>query len=89
MIHLHDSAPCGHLPICASEGAALHQLGRYEEAAKDFGLVVEKNGLDIQPFWLRYALQLFATGRRQEALGIARRVANKFDLEPEVRFFSG
>lgn len=65
-------------------GAALHQLGRYEEAAKDYGQVVEKNGLDIQPYWLRYALELFAVGRRQEALGIARRVANKFDLEPEV-----
>ena len=37
-----------------------------------------------EPFWLRYALELWQIDRRPEALGIARRVANKFDLEPEA-----
>uniref|UniRef100_A0A7S4ETF5 Tetratricopeptide repeat protein n=1 Tax=Chrysotila carterae TaxID=13221 RepID=A0A7S4ETF5_CHRCT len=64
-------------------GSVLHKLGRYAEAASDYGAVVNKRPLDVQPFWLRYAIDLFEADRRLEALGIVRRVANKFDLEPE------
>ncbi|KAL3892508.1 MAG: hypothetical protein SGPRY_015066, partial [Prymnesium sp.] len=64
-------------------GAVLHKLGQYAEAARDYGAVIDKAPTDIQPFWLRYGLELWQENRQPEALGILRRVANKFDLEPE------
>mmetsp|Transcript_50509 Transcript_50509/g.139851 ORF Transcript_50509/g.139851 Transcript_50509/m.139851 type:complete len:309 (-) Transcript_50509:369-1295(-) len=66
-----------------SRGSALHTLGRYAEAAADYGAVLDKQPADIQPFWLRYGLELWQIDRQPEALGIVRRVTNKFDLEPE------
>ena len=42
-------------------------------------------GTQVQPFWLRYGLELFQLGQPQEALGIVRRVAAKFDIEPECQ----
>jgi len=64
-------------------GSVLHSLGRYADAAADYGAVLDKAPTDVQPFWLRYALELWQIDRRAEALGLVRRVANKFDLEPE------
>ncbi|KAL1522740.1 hypothetical protein AB1Y20_017713 [Prymnesium parvum] len=64
-------------------GSALHRMGKYDEAARDYGAVIDKAPTDIQPFWLRYGLELWQVGRQTEGLGIIRRVANKFDLEPE------
>lgn len=64
-------------------GGAYHALGRWGEAAADYGAVVKKSPADVQPFWLRYALELYEVGQRQEALGIARRLSAKFDIEPE------
>ena len=61
-----------------------HSLGRYGEAAADLAAVVELSPVDVQPFWLRLALDNLEAGRRAEGLGIARRVAAKFDLEPET-----
>jgi len=63
--------------------SAYHALGRYGEAAADYAAVVAKAPTDIQPFWLRYSLELFEVGQRQEALGVVRRLAGKFDIEPE------
>lgn len=63
--------------------SAFHTVGRWAEAAADYGAVISKAPLDIQPFWLRYSLELFETDQRPEALGIVRRLAGKFDLEPE------
>jgi hypothetical protein len=65
-------------------GSALHEMGLYERAAADYGGVLDKSPLDIQPYWLRYAMELYQCDRRSDALGIARRVGAKFDLEPEV-----
>lgn len=53
-------------------------------ASADYEAVLNKAPADVQPFWLRLALDLFETGRKTEALGYARRVAAKFDLEPET-----
>merc|ERR1719310_1950741 len=64
---------------------ALHALERWPAAAADFGAVVSKAPNDVQPFWLRYGLELFQLGQPQEALGIVRRVAAKFDIEPECQ----
>ena len=64
-------------------GSALHTLKRYGEAAADYGAVLEQKPANPQPFWLRYALELGEVGRRVEALGIARRLVAKFDIEPE------
>jgi len=47
--------------------------------------VVSKAPSDVQPFWLRYGLELLQVGRTQDALGIVRRVAAKFDIEPECQ----
>lgn len=66
-------------------GSALHALGRWEAAAADYGAVVNKEPGDVQPYWLRYGLELFELGRTQEALGIVRRVAAKFSVEPECQ----
>jgi len=66
-----------------ARGAAYHALGRWSAAAMDYGAAIAKNPADVQPFWLRYALESFQLDRRTEALGIGRRTANKFDLEPE------
>ena len=67
-------------------GNAYHALGKWGAAAADHGAALEKNPSDIQPFWIRYALELFeARERRPEALGIIRRVAAKYDLEPEAQ----
>ncbi|EOD25826.1 hypothetical protein EMIHUDRAFT_205984 [Emiliania huxleyi CCMP1516] len=66
-------------------GSALHALGRWEAAAADYGAVVSKAPSDVQPFWLRYGLELLQVGRTQDALGIVRRVAAKFDIEPECQ----
>jgi len=65
-------------------GSALHTTGNYAGAAVDYAAVLDKNPTDIQPFWLRLALEYFQLGRKVEAVGLARRVANKFDLEPEA-----
>ena len=62
---------------------APHARRRYAEAAADYGAVLDKQPMDIQPFWVRYALDLWQVGRQSEALGILRRVANKYELEPE------
>lgn len=59
-------------------GAAFHTLFRWAEAAQDYGAAIGKNPADVQPFWLRYALESFELGRRAEALGIGRRITNKF-----------
>ena len=65
-------------------GNAYHALGKWDAAAADHGAALEKNPSDIQPFWIRYALELYeARERRPEALGIIRRVVAKYDLEPE------
>ena len=61
-----------------------HQLGKWDLAIADFGLVLDKYPGDVQPWWLRYAVDLDEVGRRQEALGLARRLASKFDIEPET-----
>lgn len=68
-----------------ARGSALHGLGRWEAAAADYGAVVNKEPGDVQPYWLRYGLELFELGRTQEALGIVRRVAAKFSVEPECQ----
>ena len=36
-------------------GSAYHTLGRFGEAAADYGQVITKNPTDIQPFWIRCA----------------------------------
>jgi len=67
-----------------ARGGALHQLGRYQLAAEDYGAVVAKAGpQQVDPFWLRYGLELYQLGQAQEGLGYIRRVAAKFDIEPE------
>lgn len=65
-------------------GGALHALGRYQEANVDYAAVLEKYPADVQAWWLRYALDLAEVGRRPEALGLVRRLAAKFDIEPET-----
>jgi tetratricopeptide (TPR) repeat protein len=65
-------------------GSALHSMGRYREASRDYGEVLTKNPNDVQPFWLRYALELYEDGEKNEAFGIARRLAGKYDIEPET-----
>uniref|UniRef100_A0A7S3B6A1 Tetratricopeptide repeat protein n=1 Tax=Haptolina ericina TaxID=156174 RepID=A0A7S3B6A1_9EUKA len=64
-------------------GSALHSTGSYAAAAADYQAVLDKQPTDIQPFWLRLALEYYQVDRKVEAVGLARRVANKFDLEPE------
>jgi len=66
-----------------ARGSALHALGRYQLAAGDYGACVTKDPNRVEPFWLRYGLELYQMGNGQEALGYIRRVAAKFDLEPE------
>ena len=68
-----------------ARGSALHALGRWEAAAADYGAVVIKEAGDVRPYWLRYGLELFELGRTQEALGIVRRVAAKYSVEPECQ----
>ena len=70
-------------------GSVYHAMRNWEAAAADYGAVCSKEGMDVQPFWLRYSLELFQLGRQKDALGIARRVATKFDLEPEVQVAVG
>ena len=65
-------------------GGVYHDLGRYSEASADYMTVLEVSPADVQPFWVRLALDLLETGRRPEALGFARRTSAKFDLEPET-----
>lgn len=40
-------------------GAVLHKLGQYAAAASDYGAVVAKSPADVQPYWLRYGLELW------------------------------
>jgi len=63
---------------------ANHALGRWADSAADYKEVVENSPMDVQPFWLRYSLELFQVGERGQALGIVRRLAAKFDIEPET-----
>jgi len=67
--------------------SAYHQLEQWSLAADDYGAALAKRPSDVQPFWLRfYSLDLYETpARRAEALGIVRRVAAKFDIEPETQ----
>jgi tetratricopeptide (TPR) repeat protein len=58
-----------------ARGGVYHTLGRYSEAAADYGRVVTTYPADIQPFWVRYALDLYESGQTIEALGISKRVA--------------
>lgn len=46
-------------------------------------MVVKAGPQQVEPFWLRYGLELYQLGQAQEALGYIRRVAAKFDIEPE------
>jgi tetratricopeptide (TPR) repeat protein len=64
-------------------GGIYHSLGDYAKAADDYGAVVTKFPSKVEPFWVRYALDLFEKGDRLESIGIARRAAGKFDIEPE------
>jgi len=64
---------------------ANHALGRWADSAADYKEVVENSPMDVQPFWLRYSLELFQVGERGQALGIVRRLAAKFDIEPETQ----
>jgi len=64
-------------------GDIYHTLGSYGQAAADLGEVYNRKPGTPEPFWLRYALDLGETGQRAEALGIARRLTAKFDIEPE------
>ena len=65
-------------------GAAYHTLGQYDFAVADFGAVLDKYPGNVEPWWLRYSLDLAEIGRRQDGLGFARRLAAKFDIEPET-----
>ena len=65
-------------------GGVYHALGRYGEAADDLLGALDKAPATPEPFWLRLSQDLFEVGRRQEALGYARRTAAKFDIEPET-----
>ena len=62
----------------------LHAMGRWAEATVDHAAAVANSANDVQPFWLRYALELYELGERADAIGFCRRVKAKFDLEPEV-----
>ena len=62
----------------------LHAMGRWAEATVDHAAAVANSANDVQPFWLRYALELYDLGERADAIGFCRRVKAKFDLEPEV-----
>jgi len=64
--------------------ACYDALGQYEAAVGDYAAVLEKYPGDVQPWWLRYSLDLAEVGRRPEAVGLARRLAAKFDIEPET-----
>lgn len=66
-----------------ARGGAQHELGRYQLAAGDYGAVVVMDPNKVEPFWLRYGLELYQLGQPQEGLGYIRRVAAKFDIEPE------
>ena len=66
-------------------GSAYHALSRWQAAANDYGAVVNAEPMKVDPFWLRYGLELFQIGQAQDALGIIRRVAAKFDIEPECQ----
>lgn len=67
-------------------GSVMHALGQWSAAVNDYGAALAKAPTDIQPFWLRYSLELYQfSERRPEALGVVRRVAAKFDIEPETQ----
>ena len=65
-------------------GSAYHALNRYNDAIADYGAVLDKYPGNVEPWWLRYSLDLLEVDKRQEALGFARRLAAKFDIEPET-----
>ena len=46
-------------------GSVYHAMRNWEAAAADYGAVCSKRGMDVQPFWLRYSLELFQLGRQK------------------------
>jgi tetratricopeptide (TPR) repeat protein len=72
------------LLVLPNRAIALERAKQYDLAVKDYEAAAEKEG-KVQPWWLRYAVVLFESGRRADALGIMRRVTATFPDVAETR----
>lgn len=67
-------------PLVLENRAAVYEaLGKWESAVRDYQNALKGN--DVKPFWLRYALVLFQKGKSTEAIGILKRVLNRFKVD--------
>lgn len=67
-------------PLVLENRAAVYEaLGKWESAIRDYQNALKGN--DVKPFWLRYALVLFQKGKSTEAIGILKRVLNRFKVD--------
>jgi tetratricopeptide (TPR) repeat protein len=65
--------------IYSNRAACFERQANWDRALRDYQRAIEANASDVQPWWVRYAMVLFERDRSQEAVGILKRVATRFN----------
>lgn len=65
--------------IYSNRASCFERQEKWDRALRDYQRAVEANASDVQPWWMRYALVLFEEDRSQDAVGILKRVATRYD----------
>lgn len=78
-LNVADELRPGEGVVLENRAGVWERLGKWDQAGRDYGRAIKGN--DVRPFWVRYGLVLYERGRREEAVGVLRRVESRYEVD--------